>query len=398
MSEPIRVLHLIGRLDIGGPTLHALLACAGLDPARFRATLVSDRTRDDEDDMSDVARSRGVDLQILPGLAHPRGFPAVVRLLRMFARTRPHVVHTHALRAGRAGRVAAWAWNRLRPRDAPPLRVVHGYHSHTGRHAFGALQEDQFRTAEGWLARATDRIAVPTESFARDLLARGIGRPSQFVVIPTAADVDGLLGTGVRRPGDRGALRTEFDLPGEAILIGVIGRLSPEKNHAAVIAAGSRLRRRTRRDVRYVFVGDGECRRELQEQARGFGMADRVVFTGWRKDLRAVYEDLDVVALASRHEWSPTSAVEGMAAGRAVVATAVGGAADVVDDARTGLLVPPERDDLFAIALGRLADDDELRTRLASAGRAEAAQRFTPARLIRELDALYGGLIEGGRG
>ena len=118
-------------------------------------------------------------------------------------------------------------------------------------------------------------------------------------------------------------------------------------------------------------------------------ISNSVRFLGWRHDLAALYATLDVVVLSSRNDGTPVSVIEAMAAGRAVVATDVGGVGDVIDHEETGVLVPVARPDALAEAIQRLATDEAARRRLGSSARRSVAARFSAVRLVDDVDRRY---------
>ena len=142
-------------------------------------------------------------------------------------------------------------------------------------------------------------------------------------------------------------------------------------------------------DARFVVVGDGPLRASLEERARQPDLRGRVVFTGWRNDLPKIYADLNVVVVSSMNEGTPVSAIEAMAAGCLVVATRVGGLPDLIDDGRTGILVPPNEPAMLASAVERLLTDPVSRESMRSAASAEVRRRFMASRLVTDLQQLY---------
>lgn len=171
-------------------------------------------------------------------------------------------------------------------------------------------------------------------------------------------------------------------------MIGYIGRLSPEKGQRELILAGVEIRKALP-EVWFVFVGDGPDRIALEELAGSVGMADRVVFTGHMSDVRAVYRDLDLLALTSYTEGFPNVVLEALCMDVPVIATDVGGVNEIVEDGRTGLLVPPR--DPAAIAKGAmrlLAHPDQARE-MAAAGKQAVFDRFEFGQRVRREEALY---------
>jgi glycosyltransferase involved in cell wall biosynthesis len=166
------------------------------------------------------------------------------------------------------------------------------------------------------------------------------------------------------------------------------------KNHALFVDAAARIAA----DVplaRFVIVGDGALRHDIEHRVRRAGIADRVFFTGWRQDVAAIYADLAILAVTSNNEGTPVSAIEAMAAGVAVVATSVGGVPDLLRNGETGVLVPPRDVDALSRAVQDLLTDAERRRRMGIAARADVASRFQVGRMIRETHALYEDCLRG---
>lgn len=393
----IRVLRVIARLNVGGPAIHVALASAGLAKRGYETRLLTGSVGANEGDMAWFAKARGVTPEHVPGLGREiradADLGALRHLLRVMREWKPHVVHTHTAKAGALGRAAAWWYSRSRPADAPPLRVVHTFHGHVLTGYFGAAKTAVFRVLERRLAPRTHRLVVPSPRLADELAALGVGRREQYAVVPLGFELQPFLDVPPRDPAAPHPFRDELGIPRDANVIGIVGRLTAVKNHRMFLTAASRLPRRTRRPLHFAVIGDGELRAELETFAREKGLDGLVHFAGWRTELAPVYRELDAVALTSVNEGTPVSLIEAMASGRAVVSTAVGGVPDVVKDGETGLLVDPSRDDLFAVAMGRVAEDEELRLRLATAARADAAPRFRVERLLDDLDALYRALL-----
>jgi len=171
-------------------------------------------------------------------------------------------------------------------------------------------------------------------------------------------------------------------------LIGAVGRVEPQKGFDILIHALREIRGAT-----LVLVGDGKERGRLDELARRVGVADRVVWTGWREDPRIYLASVDVFALPSRFEGFPLVALEALLARAAVVATDVGSVAEAVRDGETGLLVPAEDPGALAGAIRRLLGDDDLRQQLGQQGRRLVLERFTAEKMTRSYESLYEELL-----
>jgi glycosyltransferase involved in cell wall biosynthesis len=388
-DRPIRILRVIARLNIGGPAIHVVLLSAGLDRRRFESVLVSGRENPGEGSMLDYALSHGVQPVIMPEIVGefslgPRELRALVRLYGVMRRARPHVVHTHTAKAGFVGRLAA--------RLARVPVVVHTFHGHVLQGYYGPLKAHLLRRMESGLARLTDGIIAVSEQVKRDLVTYGVAAADHIRVIPLGLELDPFLQNGALR----GGFRRELQLDGGARLVGIVGRIFPIKNHHLFLEAAA-LAARADPTARFVVVGDGVLRGELERLAVQAGIAGRVIFTGWRRDLPGIYADLDVLAVTSNNEGTPVSAIEAMAAGCPVVATRVGGLPDLIRDGETGYLVPPGDAQAVAEAWLRLLRQPWLARGMGETARQAAQERFSAPRLIGDMERLYLELLRGQR-
>src|SRR5439155_9083146 len=144
----------------------------------------------------------------------------------------------------------------------------------------------------------------------------------------------------------------------------------------------------------FVVVGDGVLRPALEDQAGDLGIADRVLFTGWRRDLPRIYAALNVLVVSSDNEGTPVSAIEAMASSCPVVATRVGGLPDLIEDQKTGRLVPPRDAEALASAVLDLLNNTQTARELGQNAMAAVRQRFTVQRLLSDMDHLYTELLE----
>jgi glycosyltransferase involved in cell wall biosynthesis len=379
----IRVLRVIARLNIGGPAIHVTLLTERLDPTRYESILVTGTEGPGEGNYLALHGRAIRNVVTVPALGReigPRDLPALGALVRLIRRTRPHIVHTHTAKGGTLGRTAA-ALCRV------PV-IVHTFHGHVLQGYFSPARTRLFLGIERALARVSDCLVAVSSRVREELLALGIGTPSAFDVVPLGLDLEPFAGSAARR----GELRRELGLSPEVPLVGIVARLVPVKAHEVFLEA-AQVVAQAHSAAQFLIVGDGERRAELEQLAARAGLSARVRFLGWRGDLDRVYADLDVAVLTSKNEGSPVALIEAMAAGRAVVATQVGGVPDVVTDGVTGRLVPGG--DAVAAAhgiIGLLQHPDQ-RAQLGGAARAFVLDRFGAARLLQDVDGLYRRLL-----
>jgi glycosyltransferase involved in cell wall biosynthesis len=187
---------------------------------------------------------------------------------------------------------------------------------------------------------------------------------------------------------DRRDGRRKLGLSDAEVVIGTVGRLVPVKDHATLLEAISRVIQAGLM-CRAVIVGDGPLQADLEQRVSALGLKDRVILTGGRSDVPDMLAALDVFVLSSTSEGLSNVIQEAMTVGLPVVATRVGGAAELVTPEVTGLLVPPSNAAALADALLRLGADPALRDSFGRAGRARAEQEFTLAAMVRAYEDLY---------
>ena len=403
MAAPVRIVRIIPRLNIGGPSIHAALLSNGLDPSKFSTCLVvgePDATEGDLRRLIQGERVRLVQLSSLRRAMSPwNDLRSLVRLLTILWRERPRIIHTHMAKAGALGRFAGVLYNRVGPgrRLGHRAILIHTFHGHVLEGYFPLWLSRLFTIIERWLARRTDGLIAVSPAVQRELMEKGIGRREQWRLIPLGLD----LSTLGQLPLPNGA---------RPVRVGFVGRLVPIKNPSLFLQALGRIQER-RPDLvaSGVMVGDGPLRRPLEQEADRLGLRDLLRFAGWQHDLSSVYERLEIVCLTSWNEGTPVSLIEAMAAGRAVVATDVGGVRDLLEGsadeaktpiasggyriARRGLIVRAGDPDGLASALDTLASDAALRRTLGEAARSYAVQAFRQERLLQGITSLYDQLL-----
>jgi glycosyltransferase involved in cell wall biosynthesis len=385
--EPIRVLRVIARLNIGGPAIQAISLTALMQERGYATRLVRGSESADEGSMDDLAERMDVQPTLVASMRRDPGFGdvrALASLVRIARRDRPDLVHTHAAKGGTLGRVAVMlAFPRKRP------KVVHTFHGHSLTGYFSSRTARIYTRIERFLARRTDVLIAVSEEVRDDLVGLGVAPLEQFEVVRLGLDLSAFADDG-GRAARRAALRARWGVGDEERVVTLVARLVPIKRVDRFLETAALLRDRP--GVRFVVVGDGELREELvgSEPARALG--DRVVWAGFRRDIPDVCFASDVIVLTSDNEGTPVSLIEAQAAATPVVSTSVGGVRSVVLDGETGLLAddPPA----LAAAIGSLLDDPDRAAAMAARGREHVLSTFGVERLVDDLDHLYRRLLE----
>ena len=372
MSERVRVLRIIDRLNVGGPALQATVLSEGLDPERFDHRILSGSVDPHEGDYVElrapdlpVERIEGLGRAVNP-LDDARAFASLVQVMRSF---RPHIVHTHKAKAGVLGRLAAWG-NRV-------PATVHTFHGHLLHGYFSPSKTRAVVEVERLLARRTTALVAVGAQVRDELLTAKIGRPGQYTVVPP--------GVALPTPPEPAEARRLLGLPPDVPVVGFVARLTKVKRPDRFIETAL-LIMRDHPDAVFAVAGEGELLEELRVQARPLG--DRVFFLGWRGDVEVLYSACDIVLLTSDNEGMPVSLIEAASLGLPAVTTRVGSAPEVVLDGVTGFVTDGDAPALAA-ATRRLLDDAQLRTTMGEAALRHAEQEFAAARLVSDIADLY---------
>ena len=378
MERRLHVVQIITRLNVGGPAALVLAVADRLDAADYEVTIIAGHPGAKEGDLRDYRAPGRAPVITVPTLVRRisplRDLRSLLSLALLLRRLRPDVVHTHLAKAGLLGRLAAWL-------AGVPV-VVHTFHGNVFSGYFGARTSGLFVLFERLLASLTTRIIVLSQSQRIELERRRIGAPSHLVEIPVGIDTAALVAPA-------GTLRRQLGIRPATRLVGIVARLVPIKGVDVFLEAASIIGAK-HHNVHFVIAGDGELAGELHSQGERLGLRQRVSFIGFRADIAAVYADLDVVVCSSRNEGTPLSVVEALAAGRAIVATAVGGTPDVLEG--VGVLVRPDDPTALAEAVMSLLADPAERARMSQAGRRRAQERYDLSLHTARLQALYASL------
>jgi glycosyltransferase involved in cell wall biosynthesis len=386
--KQIRVLHVITRLIVGGAQEATMFTAALLDPARFCVDIISGPQTGPEGSLIDEVRARRIPLTIEPALVREinpvKDLLALVRLTRFIRRGRYTIVHTHSSKAGILGR---WAARLAGLAGTPAPVIVHtvhgwGYHDHQP-----ALVRGVYILLERLTQGLTDRLTVDSPRNAEKGLAEGIATTEKYITIRCGIELDRF-----RRPErPREAVCAELSIPRDATVVGTVTRLSPQKAPLDFVKAVARVAEQ-RPNVHFVVVGDGPLRAEVEAQIAAEGLTARFHLTGLRRDVPDLLHSFDVFALTSLWEGLPRVLPQAMAAGLPIVATAVDGNAEAVEDGVNGFLTPPGDPGALAAALLRFLDDPSLAAEMGAAGR-ERSTEFGARKMVEDIAALYEDLL-----
>ncbi len=369
------VLHVCDKFGVAGSSIHGVSRLFSWwfprFDRRFSVTLCGLRSREPA---SQLLEEEGIPVTHLGrGPFDPRILPQLVGLIR---RLGARIVHVHGYAAADFGRIAA--------RLTGAHLILHEH-----------FADPRMPRYQGWadrlLARWTDRAIAVSQSTARFLTGERHVPAERVRVIMNGAPLADFAPPDKERAA---AVRRELGIDADAPVVGSIGRLNEQKGHRYLLDAACEVVARNP-ETRFVIVGDGDRGEPLRAQAAQLGLSERVVFTGHRSDVRDLLGAIDIFCISSTYEGTPLALFEAMAAGKAIVSTAVDGCAEVLEHEVTGLLTPARDPSALAQALCRAVGDRDLRFRLAEAA-SHAAKRYDIGECVRRIEGLYDELLGAG--
>jgi glycosyltransferase involved in cell wall biosynthesis len=369
--EPRAVVYVVASMITGGTQTHLLQVFRFLDRRRFTPHLFCLR---DAGDLLDAARALGVPVATFGMRGTPSSPRDLVGLARMVARLRglrPAVVHAYLLRGNFYGAVAARV-----------ARVPVVVTSKRGLHAPAGAAERIAVTVSNRLSDVITGNSEQVLTFTREVEAPGA---APLEMIPSGIDVE-RFDPARHRPVD------EAWAEGPGPVIGSITTFKPRKGYRTLFEALARLAPRFP-DVRLVVAGESRLDGEAAPLARRLGISDRLVLLGLREDVPRLLASVDLFVLPSETEGMSNALLEAMAMARPVIATAVSGNAEVVEDGRSGLLVPVGDAVALEAAVARLLRDPGMRRALGRAARRRVVDEYSAPAMVRRMEDLYARLL-----
>jgi glycosyltransferase involved in cell wall biosynthesis len=383
-GRPLRVLHVITRLIVGGAQENTLLTAIGQGRLGMEVTLLAGPDPGPEGDLHLAARKGGVTLHILPRLVRPirplNDVVALLQIYRFIKRGGYDVVHTHSSKAGILGRIAA--------RLAGVETIVHTLHGLAFHPYQAAWKNALYIRLKRSVAPLSDLIIGVSQKTIDGALAAGIGRPQQYVKVFSGMELQPFLEIGSRMTAAEA--RRRLSIPEGAPVVGKIARLFPLKGHDAFLQAAARIAAEEP-ECRFLVVGDGILRRELEERARKLGIGERTLFAGLVApgEVASYIQAMDVVVHTSLREGIARVIPQAGAVGKPVVTYDLDGAPEVVEDGVSGFLVPPGDVESVARKTLELLRDPSLREEMGSRGRSFAAAHYPADRMVDAVNAVY---------
>ena len=372
-DKRLRILH-VTATTTGGVGLLILFLVKHLDPRAFELSVafgrgyLLDRSFDEAGvTVHTLSTSRGIGLlSIIKG---------TLEVYRILSRGQYDIVQTHTSVGGVVGRLAGWA-----ARTPVVLWTVHGLGAHNGH---PPLKRAVYQVIEKFLDYFTDHYVAVSHDLRDQGVRAGIFRTEKVTVIPNGLQFDHVPSTF-----SIAAKRRALGIPEGCPVIGTITRLEPQKAIDVFLQAIAQVTRQVPNLVTLI-AGDGPQRKALEDLTARMGLTERVHFLGWRTDAVELVGALDIFCMSSRWEGCPMVLLEAMAMRRPVVATDIGGVREIVENEKTGLLVPLDDPAALSAAVLRLLAAEEERTQFGSAGRRRVEDGFSAERMLEAYGSMY---------
>ena len=430
-----RVLRIINRLNIGGPTHNVGLLTKYLTDKGYETLLLSGIKDESEASSDYLLESMGITAHYVPNMRRAinplNDIFAYRYLLKIIAQFKPHIVHTHAAKAGALGRLAAHV--------SKVPAIVHTFHGHVFHSYFGHAKTRFFLQTERRLAKYCHKVIALSTKQKHELANVYRVCPShKIAVVPLGFNLHPFT---LNQAAKRAYFRQYYNLPSNCLALGIVGRLTAVKNHAMFLKAYAAALPHLKQPACAFIIGNGELLASLQQLVTNLNLTwtmqpydnnfnpdekeaslqfddnseytnypdaaanlighqtqnqistPQVIFTSWAQQMDVVYAGLDVIALTSFNEGTPVSLIEAQAASKPIISVEAGGIADIVLPNKTAVLVPNNNQTLFTEQLIQLLNNLPMQQYLAQNGQSWALEHFHFNRLINNMDALYQEII-----
>jgi glycosyltransferase involved in cell wall biosynthesis len=395
-KKKIKILRIINRFNLGGPTYNAAYLTKYLEPD-FETLLVGGVKYEEEGSSEFILENLGIKPVIIPEMKRSLSFKddkkAYLKIKKIIQEFQPDIVHTHASKAGALGRLAA-------VKCKVPV-IVHTFHGHVFHSYFGKSKTLFYKTIERYLAKKSTKIIAISDIQKEELWNQHrICQKDKLVVIPLGFDLDRFQENTDKK---RKSFRDKYKIEDDEIAIGIIGRLVPIKNHPLFINAINEVKMKTSKKIRAFIIGDGEEKDRLIELLKCIGLdyvewqqkqvSATITFTSWIKDVDWANAGLDIITLSSLNEGTPVSLIEAQASNNPIVTTNVGGVENIVLKNKTAFITESGNLEQFSEAILRLVINDKLRSEMGLKGWGFVKKEFHYSRLIFDVKELYYSLI-----
>ncbi len=379
-----KILRIVNRFNLGGPTFNAAYLTKYLSP-EYETLLIGGKHTDSEESSDHILNNLDVNFLKIEEMSREvsllNDYRAYKKIKQIIADFNPDIVHTHASKAGLLGRLAA--------KKMGVKIIVHTFHGHVFHSYFGAIKTSIFKNLERFLAIKTDKIIAISNIQKQELSEKHkIAQPEKFKVIPLGFDLNKFKENIAE---NRTLFRNNYQVKDNEIVISIVGRLVPIKNHKLFIDAINLLTKKTDKNIKAFIVGGGELFDELTKYVTILKLQNNIIFTSWIKETEQVYAGSDIVALTSLNEGTPVSLIEAQAAALPIVSTNVGGVSDIT--IKNSSIIVNQKIEELTKAFTEIINNFEIFKQNAEINQSKIIEKFSYQRLINDYKLFYAQLI-----
>ena len=393
-----KILRIHNRLIVGGPSHNVTLLTAYLSP-EFETRLLVGKKDPAEKDAAYIAQRLGLKpieiAEMRRSILPFNDIIAYFKIKKIIREFKPDIVHTHASKSGAIGRLAAKSC------DVP--LIVHTFHGNVFHSYFNGFSTSLIIRIERFLAKKTDAIVAISDSQRKELTdVYKIAPPEKIFTIPLGFNLEKF---SVDQDTKKELFRNKYGFDKNDIVVGIIGRLVPVKNHEMFLEVAALIKANSNKNIRFVIIGDGESRPLIEKKAAALNLSysyfvtnpkvkSDVLVTSWETEIDEALAGIDIIVLTSHNEGTPVSLIEAQAAYKPVVSTNVGGIEDIVQHGETGFITEAGDTASFAQHILTLINTPQLRDEMGKKGYENVIKRYSKQRLITDMKHLYLSFLE----
>ena len=364
-------------MNIGGASIHVVNLSRGLKDA-YDTILVCGQIEPHEMDMSYYAIQNNVDIHVLNKMGRElslfNDLKAFWQLYKFIKKEKPHIVHTHTAKAGTLGRLAAFF--------AGVPYIFHTFHGNIFKGYFSKKKTMIFIFIEKIISLITTKIITLSEKQKQEIIDLKITKAEKIEVIRLGFDFSNILGNDMYK----GLFRTEHNVPEDALLVASIGRITHIKNHKLLLDIAEKF---NEHNIYFAIIGDGDLKEEIQKDIYNKKLERKVFITGFYKDLKPIYTDVDVVLLTSFNEGTPVALIEAMANGKIAISTNVGGVSDFIENGVNGFFVDGFNSESFVDIIFDIYINNINIDKISENAKFTANEFFNIDSLVKNIENLY---------
>ena len=396
MIKKIKVLRILNRFNVGGPVYNATYLTKFLNTDLYETLLIGGEPEKHEQSADYILNDLEVSfrkLRLMRRAISPIfDLISLIQIIIIIYQYKPNIIHTHAAKSGLLGRLASLFYYKK-------VKVVHTYHGNVFEGYFSNFKNRILLFVERFLAKKSTKIIAISKLQSQDLIYKyKICEKEKIEIVPLGFDLHRFT---ENINSKRKKLRKEFNVKDKTILITIIGRIVPIKNHQLFIDVFNYCKYKTSRRIKALVVGDGSETEKIIDYAinnklsysyKNLNKECDVLFTSWRSDIDNILAASDIVCLTSFNEGTPVSIIESMASETASISTNVGGVSDIIENNISGIVSSKEIND-YGENLLKMIEDDNLRLKLAKNGKSKSLENYNFTKLVFNIESLYQKII-----